>query len=127
MDPFFLAIAIVTADSAGCGCPGFAAAVGRLAQDRAGEELVLREPPGRPPAVADVAGDFLRAVLDLGDVLEEDGLVVKDADDQIAQFCGVVEGLAGVHADQLVLAAKIPRRLRTLAPWIARRNSKGET
>ena len=40
------------------------------------------EAPCRAPAVANVAGDFFRAVLDTGIVLEEDRPAVEHADDQ---------------------------------------------
>ena len=55
--------------------------------------------------------DLLRPVLDLGDVLEEHGPAVEHADHQIAQLPGVGEGLAGLDADQPVVAAEVAGRL----------------
>ncbi len=67
--------------------------------------------PRGSPAVTNVIGDFLRAVLDLGDVLEQHGPAGEHADDEIAQLPGVLEVLAGLDADQFIARAEIARRL----------------
>ena len=100
--PFFLAMAMVTAGCEGSRARADSATVADLRSAKPrhcpdsamspntvpGKNSCSRESPRRPPAVPHVAGDFLRPVLDVGDVLEEDRPAVEHADDQIAAVAG---------------------------------------
>jgi hypothetical protein len=81
-----------------------------IAQHRAGKVLMLREPTGRSPAVPHVAVDLIRAVLDLGDLFQEDRPAVEHADDQIAQLPSIAERLAGLDANQPIHVPQIAGR-----------------
>ena len=113
LEPFFLAIAMVTAGFEPALVPTAGICRRRSASPRTvpGKNSCCVKPARRPPAVAHVAGDFLRAVLDAGHVLEEDRPAIEHAHHQVAQLPGIVRRAARLHANHLVLAAEVAGRL----------------
>jgi hypothetical protein len=76
----------------------------RAADARSGAAGVGAEAFARSPAVADVADSLCGAVVDAGDLAEEDWPALGDADDERAELLGVANDPARTNVDGRVVA-----------------------
>ncbi len=84
LEPFFLAIAMVTAGRDGDRSASASLEGAGSPSVELGKHFDLGKASRRPPAVPHVVGDFFGSVLHAGDVFEKHGPAVEDAHHQVA-------------------------------------------